>query len=281
MNKARKIYGQLETVESIDNITHILENIASIRIRQIRNEVLASREFFQRLWIIFSQLRVSEKQARKSPESQKSSRQAVIIVTANAGLTGEVDSKVIDATLNEIDQKQSDFFVYGLHGESLLLQRGIKPVKTFRFPEIGNPIEVVDCIDAVSNYQAPIVFYPSYNSLLSQSVSKIELYSAVQKIGSQKSDVDRSQLIFEDNTIFEPSITEIVDYLESMMASTILTEIILESNLAQYSSRFNAMTAASARASEMKKQLRRKYNRTKRYEGDESNRRYFKRKAVV
>ena len=54
MNKARRVHEQLATVESIDSITHILESIASIRIRQIKDEVLGSREFFQRLWAIFS-----------------------------------------------------------------------------------------------------------------------------------------------------------------------------------------------------------------------------------
>lgn len=281
MNKAKKIREQLTTVESIDNISHILENIASIRIRQIRDEVLASREFFQRLWAIFSQLRVSEKESKKRQQRPKSSKQAVVIVTANAGLTGEVDSKVINATLKAIDPKQSDYFIYGLHGESLLLQLGVKPVKVFRFPEIGSPIEVNECIEAVSSYHKPIVFYPSYSSLLSQEVSRIELYSAVQIIGSRETDFDRSEIIFEDNTIFEPSITEIVDYLESMMAAAILTEIILESNLAQYASRFNAMTIASTRATETERLLRRKYLATKRYESDEANRRYTKRKVVA
>lgn len=281
MNKARKIRDQLSTIESIDDISHILENIASIRIRQIRDEVLASREFFQRLWAIFSQLRVSEKEAKKRKVQQKSSRQAVVVVTANAGLTGEVDSKVIQTTLTNTDPKQTDFFVYGLHGESIMLQLGVKPTKVFRFPEIGSPIEVNECIEAVSIYQKPLVYYPSYSSLLSQEISKIELFSAVQMIGSRKTDLDRSQIIFEDNTIFEPSITEIVDYLESMMASAILTEIILESNLAQYASRFNAMTVAGTRAADMEKRLRRKYLATKRYESDEANRRYTKRKVMA
>lgn len=281
MNKARKIHDQLSTVESIDSITHVLENIASIRIRQIRDQVLASREFFQSLWAIFSQLRVSEKDVKRKTRLQKNPRQAVVMVTANAGLSGEVDTHVINTMLNNTDPKRCDFFVYGLHGESLLLQRGIKPVKTFRFPEIGSPIEVSECIDALSAYEDPIVYYPSYSSLTSQEVSKIRLYSAVQTISSQKTEIEQQQIIFKDNTIFEPSITEVVEYLEDMMASTIMTEIILESNLAQYSSRFTAMTAASSRAAIMSTQLRKRYLKTKRYESDEANRRYTKLRKVA
>jgi F0F1-type ATP synthase gamma subunit len=168
-----------------------------------------------------------------------------------------------------------------LHGENLLLQRGIKPIKSFKFPEIGSPIDVNECVQAIGVYEKPVVYYPSYSALTVQQISKLALIDAVQTIGSKQTDVVNEQVIFKDNTIFEPSISEVVDYLERMMIGTILTEIILESNLAQYSSRFNAMTAASTRAGEMTKLLRRQYLRLKRNEGDEANRRYSKHRKVA
>lgn len=276
MIKARKVQEQLGSVATIDSITHILESIASIRIGQIKNEVLGSREFFLRLWTIFSQLRVSDKDVKRVDTKPKNPRQAAILVTANAGLTGEVDTNLIKTVLSELDPKQTDFFIFGLHGENILVQYGVKPIKSFRFPEIGTPIDVSECVASVSDYDKPIVYYPSYSSLSVQEISKIELYGAVQSIGEGQKDMASEQVIFKDNCIFEPSISEVVEYLEQMMASTILTEIILESNLAQYSSRFNAMSVASTRASETYRNLKKQYSRLKRYEGDEANRRYTK-----
>lgn len=281
MIKARKVQEQLSSIESIDSITHILESIASIRISQIKDEVLGSREFFQRLWTIFSQLRVSQKDIKRENTKAKNPRQAVILVTANAGLTGEVDTHLVRKVLAEVDPKQTDFFVFGMHGESILLQYGIKPVKAFRFPEIGSPIDVSECVDVVSNYNKPVVYYPSYSSLTVQQISKIELYEAVQSIGEGHNELNTEQVIFKDNCIFEPSIAEVVSYLEQMMASTILTEIILESNLAQYSSRFNAMSLASTRASDTLKNLKRQYSKLKRHESDEANRRYTNARKVM
>lgn len=281
MIKSRKLRDQLQSTESIDSITHILENIASIRIGQIKDEVLGSREFFQRLWAIFSQLRVSSKDLASQNRQPKNSKPAVVLVTANAGLTGEVDTKLITRVLSEVDPKATDFYVYGLHGEGLLLQRLIKPVKTFRFPEVGTPIDVTECAEALSQYQKPIVYFPSYSALTVQDISKIELVDAVQAISSGHEKVENEQLIYEDNTIFEPSVAEVVSYLERMMIGTILTEIILESNLAQYASRFNAMTAASSRAETTTRLLRRQYLRAKRYESDEANRRFSKHRKVA
>jgi len=286
MKKSTQIRANLNSTNSVSSIAHILENIASIRITQIKDEVLQSRDFFSRLWAMYSQLRISDKdaQAGSSPNTDtnpKTNKKAVILITANAGLTGEVDTHLISQVIFEVDPKDTDFFVLGMHGQSLLLQHNINPIKTFRFPEVGNAIDVSELMQALQPYSAPTVYYPSYDSLSIQRVFSLELKSTVQKLGSQDRNLNQEEIIFKDNCIFEPSVTEVVVYLEQMMMSTILTEIILESNLAQLSSRFNAMNVASSKANNMAKNLQRRFVQLKRYESDESNRRYSNRRKVT
>ena len=284
MKKSTQIHATLASTNSVSSIAHILENIASIRITQIKDEVLQSRDFFSRLWAMYGQLRVSDKDALASPAptAAQSNKKAVILITANAGLTGEVDTILISQVLSEVDPKTTDFFVLGMHGQSLLLQHNISPIKTLRFPEVGQAIDVGDLMQALVPYSTPTVYYPSYDSLSIQRVFSLELKSTVQKLGAQDRNLNQEEIIFKDNCIFEPSVIEVVAYLEQMMMSTILTEIILESNLAQLSSRFNAMNVASSKATDMAKNLQRRYVQLRRYESDESNRRYSnRRKATV
>ena len=284
MKKSTQIHATLASTDSVSSIAHILENIASIRITQIKDEVLQSRDFFSRLWAMYGQLRVSDKDALASPAptAAQSNKKAVILITANAGLTGEVDTILISQVLSEVDPKTTDFFVLGMHGQSLLLQHNISPIKTLRFPEVGQAIDVGDLMQALVPYSTPTVYYPSYDSLSIQRVFSLELKSTVQKLGAQDRNLNQEEIIFKDNCIFEPSVIEVVAYLEQMMMSTILTEIILESNLAQLSSRFNAMNVASSKATDMAKNLQRRYVQLRRYESDESNRRYSnRRKATV
>jgi len=284
MKKSTQIRATLASTNSVSSIAHILENIASIRITQIKDEVLQSRDFFSRLWAMYGQLRVSDKDALASPAptAAQSNKKAAILITANAGLTGEVDTILISQVLSEVDPKTTDFFVLGMHGQSLLLQHNISPIKTLRFPEVGQAIDVGDLMQALVPYSTPTVYYPSYDSLSIQRVFSLELKSTVQKLGAQDRNLNQEEIIFKDNCIFEPSVIEVVAYLEQMMMSTILTEIILESNLAQLSSRFNAMNVASSKATDMAKNLQRRYVQLRRYESDESNRRYSnRRKATV
>lgn len=100
-----------------------------------------------------------------------------------------------------------------------------------------------------------------------QDVKKIELSAAVKEQGRQSS--DNKEVISEFNYIFEPSTYDVVDHLESSMMQIAISQLILNSKLAQYASRFKAMTASKERSIEAKGELRLAYNRAKRQIKDE------------
>ena len=62
---------------------------------------------------------------------------------------------------------------------------------------------------------------------------------------------------------------QLAEYLESLMMGVALTQVIMESKLAQYASRFNAMSSAKRRAHDLATDLSNQYHRSKRNEGDE------------
>ena len=78
-----------------------------------------------------------------------------------------------------------------------------------------------------------------------------------------------ADVISEDNYIFEPSTYEVAAHLEQSMLSSMLGQVIFESKLAQYASRFIAMSASHKKADDTVKDLAWQYNRTKRAVKDE------------
>lgn len=281
MKKSTQVLQRYEDVITVETISHILESVATIRIRQIKDQVIASREFFQRLWGIYSQLRVTDKDADLLENaSNKIDRAAVILITANTGLTGEIDSRLVNTVLPQIKSQDVDVFVVGLHGESLLKQQGITPKQAFALPDITTTIDVTAIVDAISQYKEPIVYYQSFESLSSQKVVFFSLVETVQRLTEKEREVHSDQVIYPDECLFEPSIGNVVEYLETMMIGATLTEVILESSLAQLASRFNSMNAAGTRAENMTHELYRRYVQLHRYESDESNRRYHHRRKA-
>ncbi|MCA9347806.1 F0F1 ATP synthase subunit gamma, partial [Candidatus Saccharibacteria bacterium] len=105
----------------------------------------------------------------------------------------------------------------------------------------------------------------SYQSLSVQNVKKMNISRALADKGEASMEqILNDEVINEDTHIFEPNTSEVVERLEYFMTTIIISEIILESKLAQYASRFKAMTAAHERADESLGEYRMMFNRSKR-----------------
>ena len=102
---------------------------------------------------------------------------------------------------------------------------------------------------------------------MSQSVKSIEVKNAIKEISSDNEKPD--DVISELNYIFEPSPYKVASHLERSMTQIAVSQLILNSKLAQYASRFKAMTGAHERASDIKNDLHIEYNRAKRGLKDE------------
>ena len=100
-----------------------------------------------------------------------------------------------------------------------------------------------------------------------QDVKRISLGKAVAERGRQAT-VSKEE-ISERTYIFEPSTFAVVDHLERSMLQITLSQVILESKLAQYASRFRAMSAAHTKADESLQDLHLLFNRAKRGVKDE------------
>jgi len=249
-------------------LTNVFQGIASMRIAQIKNQVLQATQFFDELWGIYSQLRVSATFGfgRNNAEVEVIQKELYVIITAEGGFSGDIDQKLIHMMLKTYDPNKNDIIVIGHHGAIQLAQRGISYKKYFKLPTKDQNINVAPIIKEVQLYASTSV-YQEYISLMVQDVKKIELDSAVQQKGKQSDEPD--EIITEANYIFEPSTYDVVDHLERSMMNIAMSQLILDSKLAQYASRFRAMSASNTRANDAKSELHTDYNRARRAIKDE------------
>jgi ATP synthase F1 gamma subunit len=250
-------------------LTSVFEGLASMRISQIKNQVLEAQNFFNELWNIYTQLRVDSmfRFGRSQAAHAVINKELYIIITAEGGFSGDIDQKLIDLVLKTYDKEKHDIVVIGHHGAVQLAQRGISFKKYFKLPEKDMNINSEPIIAEVQKYTATTVYYQTYISLMVQDVKRISLSSAVQQKGQN---VKKGQeIISEDTYIFEPSTFAVVDHLERSMLQIAVSQVILESKLAQYASRFRAMSSSHTRADELFSDLSLAYNRSIRSVKDE------------
>ncbi|HSW81366.1 MAG TPA: F0F1 ATP synthase subunit gamma [Candidatus Saccharimonas sp.] len=267
MTRIATIKSQLAQITTIEDLTQAFEGIASIHISRIRDRVVASKQFFSELWPVYSNLRIDPKERLKRANRTLKGRSVVVVITNESRLGTEVTEQIIAAALTNLNPETTDVISVGSRGAQLLRQRGVMPVHSFIFPISDLNINAGDVIKELYNYDHIAVFYQTYETLRTQRVQRIDLISAVQDLGEDVADT--GEAISSRDYIFEPGITEIADYMESVMMGVAFIQIIMEAKLAGYATRFNAMNRAKRRASDLKADYRHDYYRARRAESDE------------
>lgn len=264
MRRPSEIEKDVHAMEALTEITSVFEGIASMRIAQIKTQVQQATQFFNELWAIYSQIRVDAtfQFGRSQSKETISKKDLYVIITAEGGFSGDIDQKLIQLMITTYDKEKQDILVIGHHGAIQLAQRGISFKKYFKLPTKDQNINVGPIIREVQQYKSTTVFYQEYVSLMVQDVRKIELSAAVTSEG--KNTKTSKEFISTENYIFEPSSYDVVDHLEASMMRIALSQLILDSKLAQYASRFRAMSASHERAEESVGDLKMSYNRSRR-----------------
>ena len=265
MRRASAIEKEAKEINTIEDLTGIFESLASTQVAKIKNKVELSTDFFKLLWKRYSSIRIDPKtRITNRPLAANDAKQAFIIISAEAGLSGEIDQRLIETMLQNYNSNTTDIIVLGSHGANQLSQRNIPYVRFFKVPETDHYIDVSPVIESILDYSKTIVYFEEYVSLSVQNIKSIDLVSSMRNMSE---DVD-DDIMTAYNTIFEPSLDEIADQMEITMMKLALSQTILESSLAQAASRFNAMAVAKKRAGELIEDYMLEFHRAKRAESD-------------
>ncbi len=265
MRRANVIEKDAESIGTLKDLTNVFESLASTQVAKVKTKAQLSEQFFDLLWKRYTSIRVDAKKRITNREGVgNNGRKVLILISAEAGLSGDLDMRMIETMQADYTPADTDIVVLGSHGASQLAQRGIPYVRFFQVPESDNFIDVSPVIQAVLPYEKITVYYEEYLSLGAQEVRSIDLVSHMKTMTKEA----ESDIITDEDTIFEPSLDQIADQMEETMMSLALSQTILESGLAQAASRFNAMTVAEDRATELLGEYKLEYHRAKRSESD-------------
>jgi F-type H+-transporting ATPase subunit gamma len=266
MRRANAIQKDSEQIGTVKDLTGVFESVASTQVAKVKDKVTLSKEFFRLLWSRYSSIRIDPGSRITNRQDEDNNRNAFVIISAEAGLSGDIDLRLIETMLQDYDEKDTDIVVLGSHGANQLIQRGITFIRYFQVPESDSYIDVSPVIEAILPYSSITVYYEEYVSLGVQDIRTIDLISRMRDM-SEEIDPDED-IITDADTIFEPSLDEIAEEMEATMMTLALSQTIMESSLAQAASRFNAMAIAKQHATELLSDYRLEFHRAKRSESD-------------
>jgi F-type H+-transporting ATPase subunit gamma len=260
MKRPLEILAEEKSMRTIVGLTSAFESLSSMKIVLTKKSVLNSNVFFTDVWNIYKNIRVNGMfQFGRQPHEKPIDKELYILITAPAGLSGDIDQRLIRLMRKEYDPAKQDIIVIGKHGAQQLGSLGIKYQKYFNLPK-KDPVNVEPLLAIVRQYKETVVFYQNYVSMAVQDVKSLRL----SEIIATKGEAGGKTAITEATYIFEPSPLVVVAHMETSMMRLALLQMIYDSRLAQYASRFKAMSAAKDRATKEVALLHTQYNRAKR-----------------
>ena len=225
MRKPSAIEKEALQVGTVKDLTAVFESLASTQVAKVKNKAALSNEFFQLLWARYSAIRVdpSTRITNRSVE-ELNPRKVFVVISAEAGLSGDIDQRLIETMAQDYDPATTDVVVLGSHGATQMRQRGIPYVRFFQVPESDRYIDVTPVIDAIAHYSSIMVYYEEYVSLSEQIIKSINLISELKDM-SEDAEED---VITAADTIFEPSLEFIAEEMEKTMMTLVLSQSISE-----------------------------------------------------
>jgi F-type H+-transporting ATPase subunit gamma len=261
MKRPQEILAEEKSMRTIVGLTGAFESLSSMKIVLTKRGVLTSNVFFSDVWNIYKNIRVTGMfQFGRRPDEKPVDKELYILITAPAGLSGDIDQRLIRLMRKDYDPEKNDIIVIGKHGAQQLSQLGIKYDQFFNLPK-KDPINVEPLMMIVKQYRETRIFYQNYISLMTQDVRSIRLSDIIETKGAAAESQDS---ITEATYIFEPNPLVVVAHMETSMLRLALLQLIYDSRLAQHASRFRAMSSAHQRATEEVNTLHMRYNRAKR-----------------
>ncbi len=256
MPTSRKIKENLSALLNIETITETYQEIANLRMNEIRQTVLNNREFIEELLKVYTLAKKSYFNSLKTKEAKKEKKsfikhnqgRVVVFLSCNEHFYGNIILDIWKEIQKDLKEKKEDLVVIGRIGKYLAEASGLG-MKIFYFelddkkPE-GKNIEEI--IKFLKNYKEVIIFHGKFHTVLSQKVVQTNI-SGETDSGEEFGEIKKY--------LFEPSPETVLEFFETELISAFFNQTILEHQLSRYATRMVAMYQATENA----KKLREKF----------------------
>lgn len=249
---SKDIKKEITQVTSLKELTEVYGEIASIRMRKVRDYVLKNRAFLASIEIIFKD--ALENYAKKISDLVKlgkikeggkvtflahNGRTVAVLISANTGFYGEVVRETFRKFISDITNEDLEVTIIGRLGRTLFLdERPNQPYTYFELPDYGtDATKLSEAIKHLVQYEEIRVYYGKYYSVVTQKPTTFSI-SAGKPVGRE---VNNPPVAY----LFEPSVEKILMFFETQIFASLFDQAIRESQLAKFASRILSMDRAT------------------------------------
>jgi F-type H+-transporting ATPase subunit gamma len=274
MAKPRELRRRIKSVQSTRKITKTMELVATSKLKRAQDRVVAARPYAAALAGVIGDLYAPELAERfpllRQPKGAFR-RAALVVITANRGLSGAFNANVIREGRRRIEQLESEAVAVDLH---LIGKKGITYFKFAKRsiasqrtdigekPTAAHAAEVVNPLMAqfeAGTVDAVEVVFSQFKSAVSTPPTTLRVLP-VAPPRSVEGGRGRERSV---NYILKPSADAILEQLLPLYVRNQLYRALVETVAAFYGAQRTAMKSATDNAGEMLDILQRTYNRAR------------------
>ncbi len=242
MQKRASLNEDKQLIDILNNLATAYQEISVLKMKEARETIKHSRDFVEKLKIVFNSLTSSHELDLSKTKNLKKVNTAKVLITANSRFNGDILRKITDAFLTDKDNHDADIFVIGKIGEDLLKEASLDfKYKTVQIPDTNiTSQDLKELLQQLIKYRSVYVYYAVFKTVLNQEVLITQIpsiYSLLDKKIQVQPDGSNSMLY-----LFEPSGEEIADYLNDSVSISVVRQTIYETELARHAARISAMS---------------------------------------
>jgi len=270
MASLKEVKSRILSVNSTQQITKAMKMVAAAKLRRAQDRVIQLRPYSDKLQTILNNLSSSSGSNSKLLEERKINKVLLIVVGSDKGLCGSFNSSVIKYTnqLIESDYKKhcenkkltilpigKKMFDHYKKRNFLILDKFWSILKKSSYDDVAGISNFLMNEFTLENYDKIDIIFNEFKNVAVQNT----MTSTFLPVNEKNIDEDKN----DTNYIFEPNQKDILNKLIPKALTANLFKTILESNASEQGARMTAMSQATDNATELLKELKLSYNRSR------------------
>lgn len=225
----KDIQLQQESLIDLSEMVEAYEEMAAMKMKEVRDGVVKGRSFLEGLSEVFSEIR-AEKGKEVQLNMAHNGKTVVVLITSNTGLFGEIIQKTLGEFRSFLEKEKAEIVVLGRTGRDWL-ERTFKGKKYQYFDIYDDRVEekmLKELMEYLVKFEKVVLFHGKFLSLVEQEAVETDL---IGKLGELKKDQPTIKYLYE------PSLNEVVRVFKEEILYSMFEQVLWESHLAKFASR--------------------------------------------
>jgi len=249
MSRLKKITEEYTSTIGIRDLVSTYQEIASIRMRSIRDFVLKNREYFDGVNKVFSlvinsyqneleNLQAKNKNKVSSSIFRRNGKKVAILLSSNTLLYGSIVYETFVKFKNDIlKEPECDLVIIGKVGKRMFEEAELG--RTYSFFDLSDSLDDEKHLHVISDfilqYETVVVYHGAFKTILAQSPAETLVTGG---------DLTAKKTNKNIHFFFEPDLLSVLTYFENQIIASNFEQAVNEGYLSKFASRMISLDIA-------------------------------------